>query len=310
MKAAVVTQGGAAPAYGEFEEPAAREGEVVVTVRASALSNITRGQAQGTHYSSESGAGAFVPGFDGAGALADGTRIYFVSPRKPFGAMAERAAVRRAFCVPLPDGVDDVTAAAIGNPGMSSWAALTERAKFVAGESVLVNGATGTSGKLAVRIAKYLGAAKVIVDRAQPRRAEEVARARRRQRHQPRRHAGKSRGSASVTPSARTDVSVVLDYLWGPPAERIIAAIAGDGGDAGHADPLCRDRRHRRARHHAAIGGAAQLRPRNPRQWLGQRAVRSTVRVRRRADAGGGSGRSGHCDRDRAVERHCRRMDP
>jgi NADPH:quinone reductase-like Zn-dependent oxidoreductase len=231
MKAAVVERGGAAPAYGDFEDPTARDGEVVVTVRASALSNVTRGQAQGTHYSSESGAGAFVPGFDGAGALADGTRVYFASPRKPFGAMAERAVVRRALCVPLPDGVDDVTAAAIGNPGISSWAALTERAKFVVGESVLVNGATGTAGKLAVRIAKYLGAAKVIATGRNPVALRELP------------ALGADRViSLEDTPEhlvaqfrdAIHDnaVSVVLDYLWGPPAERIIAAIAGDGGDA------------------------------------------------------------------------------
>jgi NADPH:quinone reductase-like Zn-dependent oxidoreductase len=231
MKAAVVRQGGAAPVYGDFEEPAARDGEVIVTVRASALSNVTRGQAAGTHYSSEGGADAFVPGFDGAGALADGTRVYFAAPRRPFGAMAERAPVRRAVCVKLPDGVDDVTAAAIANPGMSSWAALTERAKFVAGESVLVNGATGTAGKLAVQIAKHLGAAKLVAT-------------------------GRNPAALAALPALGADrvislddapdrlvtafrdairdngVSVVLDYLWGPPAERIIAAIAGDGGDA------------------------------------------------------------------------------
>ncbi len=167
MKAAVVTRGGGGPFFGKFEEPKARDDEAVVTVRASALSNLTRGQAQGTHYSSET-VFFFVPGADGAGTLADGTRVYFVAPRKPFGAMAERAAVRRVFCVPLPDGVNDVTAAAIGNPGVSSWAALTERAKFVAGESVLVNGATGTSRKLAVQIAKHLGAAKVIATGRNP----------------------------------------------------------------------------------------------------------------------------------------------
>lgn len=231
MKAAVVKQGSAAPVFGDFEEPVARDGELIVTARASALSNLTRGQAQGTHYSSESGADAFVPGFDGVGALADGTRVYFVSPRRPFGAMAERAPVRRAFCVPVPNGVDDVTAAAIGNPGLSSWAALTERAKLVKGESVLVNGATGASGKLAVRIAKHLGAAKVVATGRNPAALKELS----------------ALGADSVISLEDTAdhlvarfrdeirthrVSVVLDYLWGPPAEWIIVAIAGDGGDA------------------------------------------------------------------------------
>ena len=67
------------------------------------------------------------------------------------------------FWVALPDGLDDVTAAAVANPGMSSWAALTARAKLVPGETVLINGATGSAGRLAVQIAKHLGAKKVIV---------------------------------------------------------------------------------------------------------------------------------------------------
>src|SRR6202000_2443035 len=68
----------------------------------------------------------------------------------------------RKHCIPWPDDVDDITAAAIANPGMSAWAALMERAHFKAGETVLVNGATGTAGRLAVQLAKYFGAGKVI----------------------------------------------------------------------------------------------------------------------------------------------------
>jgi NADPH:quinone reductase-like Zn-dependent oxidoreductase len=99
----------------------------------------------------------FVPGMDGVGILPDGQRVYFAFPSAPFGSMAERTAVLHSLCVPLPDDLDDVTAAAAANPGMSSWAALMERAKFVKGESVLINGATGVSGRLAIQIAKHLG---------------------------------------------------------------------------------------------------------------------------------------------------------
>ena len=76
--------------------------------------------------------------------------------------MAEATVAPSASCLPLPDDLDDVTAAAIANPGMSSWAAFKERAKLKAGETVLVNGATGAAGRLAVQIAKHLGAKKVI----------------------------------------------------------------------------------------------------------------------------------------------------
>src|SRR6202041_3807430 len=71
-------------------------------------------------------------------------------------------AVGSEQCVLLPDGLDDVTAAAIANPGMSAWAAMKERGKLAAGETGLGNGGTGTAGRLAVQIAKYMGARKVI----------------------------------------------------------------------------------------------------------------------------------------------------
>jgi NADPH:quinone reductase-like Zn-dependent oxidoreductase len=80
----------------------------------------------------------------------------------PFGSMSEQTVIRPSQCVFLPNDLDDVTAAAIAIPGMSSWAALKERAKLTRGETVPVNGATGTAGRLAVEIAKYMGAKKVV----------------------------------------------------------------------------------------------------------------------------------------------------
>ena len=101
-------------------------------------------------------------GADGVGQLEDGTRVYFAFPRAPVGAMAERVAVRGDLTIPLPANLDDITAAALANPGMSSWAALTERCDFRPGESVLINGATGASGRLAVQIARHLGAGRIV----------------------------------------------------------------------------------------------------------------------------------------------------
>ncbi|WP_175691857.1 zinc-binding alcohol dehydrogenase family protein, partial [Burkholderia anthina] len=148
------------PVYSEFESPRALPAHRLIDVTASALSRLAQGRAAGTHYSSGGGY-PFVVGVDGVGRVGDGRRVYFFGAPAPFGAMAERTIVPDAHCVPLPDELDDVTAAAIAIPGMSSWAALTERTRLAAGETVLVNGATGTSGRLAVRIAKHLGAAKV-----------------------------------------------------------------------------------------------------------------------------------------------------
>jgi NADPH:quinone reductase-like Zn-dependent oxidoreductase len=141
MKAAIVRESGKTPIFGDFDDPAPR--------------------ASGSHYTTPGSLPAVV-GMDGVGRTQEGRRIYFVMPKAPFGGMAEKVAVRRQQCIPLPDDVDDATAAAIAIPGMSSWAAFKERAHLVAGENVLINGATGAAGRLAIQIAKHLGAKRVI----------------------------------------------------------------------------------------------------------------------------------------------------
>lgn len=229
MKAAIVVEAGKTPVYGDFKDPAPANGEVLVTVVAVALSNVVKSRASGAHYSS-SGQLPFVVGIDGVGRLDDGRRVYFVLPKAPFGSMSGMTVIRPAQCVFLPDDLDDVTAAAIANPGMSAWAALKERAKLMAGETVLVNGATGTAGRLAVQIAKYMGARKVV---ATGRNAQVLK--------------GLGLLGADVTISLGDSgdafedalieqfsdgVDVVLDYLWGPSAERIMIAGAKAGKEA------------------------------------------------------------------------------
>jgi NADPH:quinone reductase-like Zn-dependent oxidoreductase len=132
------------------------------------------------------------------------------------------------MCLPLPEAIDDITAAGIANPAMSSWAALTARAKFVAGESVLILGATGVAGQLAVQVAKRLGARRIIAAGRNPQALEKL----------------KSLGADAVisleqdpaplvsairTEIAEAGVDVVLDYLWGQPAERVLEAISQKG---------------------------------------------------------------------------------
>src|SRR6516225_1669537 len=161
MKAGIITAAGRTPVYGDVNEPVACEGKELITVSASALSQFSKSRSSGTHYSSD-GAFPSVAGTDGVGRTADGRRVYFVLPEAPYGALAEKSLVDAGQCVLVPDGLDTVTAAAIANPGMSAWAALVERARLQPDETVLVNGATGTAGRLAVQLAKHLGAGKVI----------------------------------------------------------------------------------------------------------------------------------------------------
>ncbi len=225
MKAAVVETFDHPPRYRDFEEPVAQAGEVIVAVRAAALTQLARTQAAGKHYSS--GRPPFVPGADGVGRLSDGQRVYFAFPRPPVGAMAERVAVKSAYVVALPPEVDDITAAAIANPAMSSWAALTERVAFKPGESVLVNGANGASGRLAIQVAKWLGAKRVVATGRNPAVEAEL------------RALGAdlfvslSQSRESLIEQFRAviadGVDVVLDYLWGAPAEAFMAAAIGYG---------------------------------------------------------------------------------
>ncbi len=215
------------PVYGEFEEPVAKAGQELITVSAAALSHFSKARSSGSHYSSDAVFPA-VAGAEGVGRTSDGRRVYFVLPEAPFGALAERCVVNARLCVPVPDGLDDVTAAALANPGMSAWAALVERARLEKGETVLVNGATGSAGRLAVQLARYLGAGRVIATGRNRVELEEL----------------RQLGADAVVAFNLQDVDgakkyehalmeefahgidVVLDYLWGESAETVIVAIA------------------------------------------------------------------------------------
>jgi NADPH:quinone reductase-like Zn-dependent oxidoreductase len=224
-----VVEAGRPPVYGDFPDPVAEAGEVRVRMHAAALSPLVVSRASGTHYSSTARV-PFVLGVDGVGELEDGRRVYLTLPRAPYGSMSDLTVVRAGQVIPVPDGLDDVTAAAIANPGMSCWAAFKERAHLRAGESVLINGATGTAGRLAVQVAKHLGARKVV---ATGRTVESLK-------------AASLLGAEVTIPLSLGDeafetavqaqfrdggIDVVLDYLWGPSAERIIAAGAKTSKD-------------------------------------------------------------------------------
>lgn len=236
MNAAIVDSFAKGPHYGSFADPAAGAGELPVAVEAAGLHPIVKALANGTHYGS-TGKLPFVPGVDGVGRLEDGTRVYFGATRPPFGTFAERSVTNEALSVRLPDGLDSLTAAGIANPGMSSWVALTARAKFVAGESVLILGATGAAGQLAVQVAKRLGARRVVAAGRNPEAlvaAKELGADAAISLEQPR----EALVAEFRNEIAGHGVDVVLDYLWGEPAEAVLAAIAQKG--LSHAAPRIR----------------------------------------------------------------------
>src|SRR5690242_20090730 len=139
MNAAVLHTLGRPPRFESFPDPVPGDGEVMVQVSAASLKPVDRAMAAGTHYASPRDL-PVICGVDGVGRLADGTRVFFGVRRKPYGSMAERAAVSRALCFPVPDNLDDATAAALPNPALSSWLPLTWRAQLAAGETVLILG--------------------------------------------------------------------------------------------------------------------------------------------------------------------------
>ena len=236
MKAGIMTAAGKPPVYGDFNEPVAAEGEELIAVSASALSQFSKSRSSCSHYSSD-GAFPCVAGADGVGSTTNGRRVYFVLPEAPYGAFAEKSLVRSTHCVPIPDDLDDVTAAAIANPGMSAWAALVERAHLQPGDRVLVNGAKGTAGRLAVQLAKHLGASKVIgtgrneteLQELLPLGADVVI---------PFTLGTSNQGGAKHYEQALLaefghGIDVVIDYLWGESAQTIVVAIAKAVEDAG-----------------------------------------------------------------------------
>ena len=227
MRAAVVSRFDAPPSYGEFEEPVAGDGEVLVNVSAAGFHRIVKALASGSHYGS-TGVLPMIPGVDGVGRLEDGTRVYFGRTRDQFGTMAQRSVTMRQMCMEIPESLDDTTVAGMMNPGMSSWAALKERAQFKAGESVLILGATGVAGQLAVQIAKRLGARRV----AAAGRNEAALKELKQLGADVVISLGQERGD--VVSALRAEIKehktdVVLDYVWGAPAEMVLEAIGVKG---------------------------------------------------------------------------------
>lgn len=227
MKAAIVKQRGIVPTYGDFEDPQINEGNVIVDVKASALSNLTKMRALGQHYSA-SQIFPNVAGTDGVG-IVNGKRVYFLATNAPYGTLAEKTLINPKLTIPLPDEIDDITAAAIANPGMSSWTALVSRAHFEVGQTVLINGATGTAGSLAVKIAYHLGAKKVIVTGRNAEKLNKLG-ADEAVAFDMTVNDGADKFTNALSETFKQGVDVVLDYLWGDSALAIMMAVAKFGG--------------------------------------------------------------------------------
>jgi NADPH:quinone reductase-like Zn-dependent oxidoreductase len=222
MHAAVVRCFDHPPRYETYDTPEPTgPDETLVDVLAVGLHPRVRTGASGRHYTS-TGTLPMIPGIDGVGRLGDGQRIYFVTPDDTWGSMADRAVVDLRQVITLPDGVDATKVAAAMNPAMSAWVALCRRVPLQPGQSVLVLGATGNAGGMAVQVAKRLGAGRVVGAGRDPERlaglpalgADEVVAL-----------VADPAVSAERLAAAAAEVDIVIDYLWGEPASSAIVAL-------------------------------------------------------------------------------------
>jgi NADPH:quinone reductase-like Zn-dependent oxidoreductase len=227
MKAAVMYQNGELPQYTDFPEPIAQnDDELLVTVKAVAIKHFDKGVASGKHYSADAPKGnGRVIGGDGVFVLADGTRVYGIGAS---GTLAEKATIVKDRIVKLPDGIGDVVAASLANAVIGAAMGLRFKAGVQPGDVVLINGATGFTGRAAVQIAKHYGAKKVIATGRNQQSLNELLQL----------------GADEVISINQQDeqfmaqlkaihadspFDVIIDYLWGHTAEMILACLMVKG---------------------------------------------------------------------------------
>lgn len=224
MRAAIIQGFGQMPVYEEFPDPVPSEGEQLIDVKACVLENFDKLTVGGGHYSSKKMFPQFpaIIGTDGVGKTKEGQWVVFGDVKPPFGAFAEKASA--GYCLPIPDGIDAVKASAIMPSVLTSMLPLKYSAKLRQGETILINGATGVSGRIAVQVAKMLGAAKIIGTGRNESSLQLLTKL----------------GCDETINLSRTDeglqkafkraidgdgFDVVIDFLWGRPAEILISTL-------------------------------------------------------------------------------------
>lgn len=222
MRAAVVSSFTTPPRVQDFPLPPLRsDHQTVIEVLAAGLHPRVRSQADGTHYTSTDEL-PLVPGIDGVGRDAGGALRYFVLPDTTLGSMAEQTIIDTRRSIVLPEGCDPVQIAAAMNPAMSSWVALRRRTQLTPGQKVLILGATGNAGRLAVQVARHLGASTIT---AVGRDTSKLADLRALGADHLIDLCGDPDETDARLAEAGHDVDVVLDYLWGEPATAALRAI-------------------------------------------------------------------------------------
>jgi NADPH:quinone reductase-like Zn-dependent oxidoreductase len=221
MRAAVLPAHGAVPEAGTFEDPTPAEGQEAVSVLAGGLNPVDIRIAQG-NFPADKRDPPYVPGKEGVGTLDDGTRVYFDPSVPPFGSYAERTLIAAASGFAVPDGLDDGVAVALGIAGLAAWLALEWRGELEDGETVLVLGASGVVGQIAVQAARILGAGRVV---AAARSADGLARAEELGADATVRIEEGGDLTAAIREAAGGGIDLTVDPVWGAPAVAAIGAL-------------------------------------------------------------------------------------
>jgi NADPH:quinone reductase-like Zn-dependent oxidoreductase len=223
VKAAVISELGRPPELGDWPDPT---GETLYEISAVSLNPVDINVGAGRYFAGHP-ALPYVPGCEGVGRAPDGTRVYLFSDGLGLsrdGLLAERALAPANLGVPLPDAVSDEIAASCGIAGMAGWMPVAWRAPVRNDDRVLVLGATGTVGLVAVQAAKLLGAKRVVAAGRNPERLQRAA----------------ELGADATVSLEKTDDLVaafrdaaggdgpthIVDTLWGAPAVAAIQAAA------------------------------------------------------------------------------------
>lgn len=216
MRAVQIRDGTNSPNYASVSKPPHSESsdEIQLKVLATGLHQVVRSRASGIRYTNTSV--PTIPGVDGVGEAADGQRYFFIC-FKQGGSFAEYINVASRHRFPLPSGLDPVKAAGLVNPALSSWMAMKARCENIPYDfSVLIMGATSASGRLAIPLARAMGAKRVVGCA----RNEEALKSLRLDDYIVLQDAVESTSFSELG-----HVDVILDYVYGPPAIHLLKSL-------------------------------------------------------------------------------------
>ncbi len=236
MPAAVLRKHAVPPEYLQWPVPRRKAGQALIHVLAAPISPLDLLCASGKSYFGEPQL-PYIPGTQGVGivmeadVLAPGQRVWFScdAGMKPGdGSMAQYCLIEEESALALPAEIESDLAAALGLSAIAAWMALTWRGRLQPGEQVLVLGASGAVGQVAVQAARLLGAGRVIAaSRDKEGRALAL-----------------SRGADAAVDLSGSDVDeisrrieaacdgplhLVIDPVWGLPAEAAARTLASEG---------------------------------------------------------------------------------